>query len=380
VGITVAELVVSALLATGRFRSGLEQAVGQGSADAGWALPALSPHEIMGFTSTFSTFGGSLRWFAGTLLVCLTAATVVLFRRRAAARLAGAAVAMGFASYAAVYAIAGESYQQWKWAAFVAPMIVVASMSLLLRVVQPVKWRAAVAVAVLLVLMVNVVHLTRSAFRLDNETSFVSPELRDVARDADVKANDALALRVDSWSAMWLTAMLPNTRTYHFSFWGYYPVERVADVPMVERIDDATPPQLLRSADQIDGEFRLVVRDPSKLGATVEVLDHTATAVKGEQISWRVRVRNAGPVAWQPGSTSLRISLVGSTWTVADPLVDVPIDQGVRPGETRELSGVLVNPEDRNFALQFDPVVDGRPLQIWSESSLAPVVVDANAR
>jgi len=186
---------------------------------------------------------------------------------------------------------------------------------------------------------------------------------------------------------MWITSFFPRTVMNEFSYYGYYPVERVAppDMWMLERKVDATSvAQIVERRDVGDG-YQLVRRTPV-VPARLEVVSHDQRVGAGGRVAWKVRVVNSGTTTWRSSlddaqtGLSVTVGLHGSTYASIDRLTTAPLPSGtvVRPGGSIDLEGETLVPAqiEHDFSLQFDlfSVASGS-FQVWTPESMARVTV-----
>lgn len=417
----VAQWVISAVLALSRFPVGFDQAVGQGNAIAGWPLPAFYPQEILGFTSSFAKFSPDHRWIGSVPIIAFLLVGTAMLWKRVTDRLVLMALAVGFGSYVAIYIRSGVSYQQWKWAAFMTPLLVASFALMLTGIVQ---WMARYAKAtdirrlrlasVALVVPVlistyawNTYRMTDKSFSLDQKTSYVQPQLATAAGNETVESLPQLGLRINAWDEMWITSFFPKTTMYHFAFYNYYPVVRVRDVWMLERKDDATSVQRTVAEQNVDDLYRLVKRAPAGK-AEVKVLDWSHETSLYATGNWKVAVKNTGTTTWvspqddpQHGF-SLVTSLIGTQFQPGDrfgvessravrpkdaeapqfvindkfDVAELPKGVKVAPGQTHVFEGTFVNHRPGDFALQFDPsTADVGQFEMWGPETVAAIDV-----
>lgn len=379
--LAIAAFISSCVLSIGRSSDGIAQAANQSSSRAGWDLPLFSPHEVLGFTSNFQYFASGR--FVGALVVgVLILVSFVIARKAEAARIATATLLVGFASYGLIFLRSGVSYQQWKWASLISVLMVGAFIVLLIEAVKRFNKTLLVSIGVTsligVVFFSNVWRLTSPQFNLNQKEAYISQQTVDLSANNFLASHPALALRVKTWDAMWVTSFLPSVKMHEFNFYGYYPVDRIADKDtwVLERLDDATPDSQLISSHPINDVYRAVIRKPAG-SADVQILD-TSHDSSSEQVSWKVKVTNTGTKAWvspaddSSAGMSLIASLVGSTRLINEELAKQPLPQStvVTPGESFIFEGSSTANTDSKFALQFDVFESGHSYKLWQPSTL----------
>lgn len=389
--------LLSPLLAVGRFGRGFHQAVDQSASSAGWSLPWFSPQEILGFTTTYKTFALD-RWQGAIPLILLFLIACVVLRKNLQARLALAVIAISMLSYFAIYQRSGVSYQQWKWAGLVAPMLIAASLFVFIQLVSTLLKRFAkqkpqtlslaatflVIPVVAAIYLMNSHRLTSPNFQLWNVVSYVSPELKALAGDPFVKSQDRLAFKADPWEGMWLTALMPSVQIQHETYFGYYPVIGGSNEWTVVSKGQA-PQSRVIELRPVNSRFDLVKLKPAA-PAQLEVLDHSKTTKPYGELSWSVKVTNTDNVTWVSPQDdpvhglSLHASVTGQVdkkygpisvqqngvrkpdpnypafyWLKNDLAVqELPKGVRIKPGESYVFKGTTPAGEPQQFKLYFD--------------------------
>ena len=206
-------------------------------ASAGWPLPLLSPLQVLGLEtfrpmteiSRSALIGPSdpvpmtdVRWWSGAMLVmalCGLASFVAWTRKARLPLFSIVTAAVVLVSYRMFYAQQGDSYQQWKWITYFAPLLAVAVLVGLYILFDALfarfpNHRRSVAVSILVVTSLLVGLALPSLLRLWSKPWwYITDELADVRRVADSgidQVNVALDPYAETMWAAYFLAPLPT--------------------------------------------------------------------------------------------------------------------------------------------------------------------------
>lgn len=299
---------LAALMSLNRFFLAVRQASDQaGSEGAGFPLPGLLPHEMFGLTGNLwqGPLGGPVGWAGLGLSAILAVVTVRTCRGRVRSSLLMSTATVALCSYAVIFAVSGVSYQQWKWAAIVAPLFVSAIVCLAIRVVQSATVshpRVTRAVPVALVLTtavvfgINDVRMMQPVFTLNDTVRYISPDVAALADDRVLAGLDEFSVQGQRADEMWIASMYPTKQVYLQNVLYYDAALSHRPAVLADRSRAHEPATTVDDRD-LNGRFALRHVRPNS-GASVRVLDHSPSAHAGEQVGWTIEVTNTSDDTW----------------------------------------------------------------------------------
>jgi len=233
--------------------------------EAGWPLGLMTPLDVLGFRQVVRT----PRPIVGTFiletvivgLVVLAAVWALWGAQRRAAIFYASAAFVVLASYAAVYADRGYSYDQWKWISFFQPvfiatvfaLVAAAAFVLIGKLTVPAQLTGRAVVAILgVVLIAGSARILVTGTRNNHVVwvareptlpwSIVGSPLSQLAERPSIDRLNAVNVDLSQWDTLWAAYFLEPTTRVYLGYTGYFAARSSAQSPTLEPVPDPGAP------------------------------------------------------------------------------------------------------------------------------------------